>query len=106
MIDQINGSVFDEKVRKAARPVAVDFYGKCCVPCTKLLPVLEVVAVEMAGRIDFVKIDVEDAGAIAAEFGVTTVPTIIVFKDGWPVDKVEGLLSKHSLVSRIEAVTS
>jgi thioredoxin 1 len=104
MIEQIKGDVFDARVRQSAKPVVVDFFGKQCQPCKKLLPILEEVATELGDKVTFVKVDVEDAEDVASELGVFSVPTVLVFKDGHPVDKVVGLVSKASLSSRLAEV--
>ena len=102
MIEQIDGASFDLKVRRSTRPVVVDFFGKQCQPCKKLLPILEEVAASYGDSASFVKVDVEDAEAVASELAVFSVPTLIFFKDGYPVDKVTGVTSRSALASRVE----
>lgn len=101
MIEQINGDAFEARVRKSSQPVVVDFYGKQCGPCKKLLPLLEEVATSYDGKATFLKVDVEDAESVAVDLGVFSVPTVIFFKEGQPVDKIQGLVSKATLASRV-----
>jgi thioredoxin 1 len=101
VIEHIQEAAFDAKVRNAALPVVVDFYGQGCPPCDKLAPIFEQVAGEFDGRASFVKIDVGDASSVAAEFGIFGVPTVLFFKEGRPVDKVMGLVPKNTLVKRV-----
>ena len=104
MIEQIDGASFEAKVRKASRPVVVDFFGKQCAPCKKLLPILEEIASQFGDRAAFVKVDVEDAEEVAVELGIFSVPTVMFFKEGRPADKVTGLASKATLTSRLEGL--
>ncbi|MEZ0229004.1 MAG: thioredoxin family protein [Planctomycetota bacterium] len=101
MIEQIDGGAFDERVRKSSQPVVVDFFGQACPPCKKLLPILEDVATDNAGRATFLKVDVADAEDVAAELGVYTVPTVVLFKGGQPVDKITGYVAKPTLAARV-----
>lgn len=105
MIDQIDEKSFDARVRKSAQPVLVDFYGKQCGPCKKLLPVLEEIAKEFGPKAAFVKMDVDESTDVAAELGVMSVPTIVLFKGGQPVDLVEGMATKADLTARLKKLT-
>jgi thioredoxin 1 len=106
MLEQIDGGSFDARVRQAPGPVVVDFFGKTCPPCAKLLPLLEQVAVEFEGQASFVKVDVEDAEDVASQLGISVVPTVIFFRDGSPVDKLTGFVPKAKLASRVAELVS
>jgi len=101
MIESIDGAAFSARVRASKRPVVVDFYGQQCPPCARLLPHLEAVARETGDAAAFVKIDVADAEDVAAELGVFTVPTVLFFRDGQPVDKITGYVPKATLAARV-----
>lgn len=101
MIEQIDGGAFEARVRKSSQPVVVDFFGQQCAPCKKLLPILEEVAGTVAGKATFLKVDIADAEDVAADLGVFSVPTVILFKDGHAVDKITGLVAKNVLASRV-----
>jgi thioredoxin 1 len=105
MIEQIDGQAFDARVRKSQRPTVVDFFGQQCQPCKKLLPILEEVAPTFAGKADFVKVDVETAEEVAVDLGVFSVPTLVFFKGGKPVDKITGVPAKALLLSRLTELT-
>lgn len=82
--------------------VLVDFYADWCGPCKMIAPVLEEVADEVDGKAKVVKVNVDDNQTTAARFGVMSIPTLIVFKDGQQVDKVVGFNPKEALVQLIE----
>jgi len=77
--------------------VLVDFYADWCGPCRMLEPVVEELAQEMAGKITVAKLDTDRSVAIAAEYEVTSIPTLIVFKNGQPVKRVVGLKDLDAL---------
>ena len=107
MIEQIGSEAYDARVRASTRPVVVvDFFGQTCPPCQKLLPILEVLAAELDDDVDFVKVDAAEAEDLAVEFGVTSVPTVVFFKDGGMVGKIVGLTAKSKLASAIQDLLS
>ena len=95
-MEQVTAMDFDVKVVKASKPVIVDFYADWCGPCRRLAPVFEELSSEMSG-VDFVKVNVEDAPDVAGRFGVRSIPTLVLFKDGSEVDRVMGLMPKDDL---------
>ena len=80
----------------------VDFFATWCGPCKMLAPVFEELSGEMEGA-KFFKVDVEQALDVARKFAITTVPTMIIFKDGQPVDKMIGFLPKEHIKAKVEA---
>lgn len=82
---------FDRTVRKAEVPVLVDFYADWCGPCKMLTPYLESLADENTGRILVVKVDTDAAPRVASEFGIRSVPTVILFHDGHEVERSLGI---------------
>jgi len=83
--------------------VVVDFWATWCGPCRMLSPILDELAVEMEDVIDVVKVNVDDADEIAAQFRIMSIPTLIFFKDGKMVDKTVGAMPKNALVDKIKA---
>ena len=104
MIDSIDAASYDAKVTQATRPVVVDFYGQNCPPCEKLHPILEDLSAQYGDRATFVKIDIEDASDLAAELGVFSVPTVLFYSGGAPVDKVVGVPPKAKLAAKIDGL--
>lgn len=79
----------------------VDFWAPWCGPCKMQLPIVEELGAELAGQATIAKINVDDQPELAAQFGVMSIPTLIIFKDGQPVDKMVGLQSKDNLKSKL-----
>ena len=83
-------SNFDIEVLKSETPVLVDFWASWCGPCKMLAPIIESLATEYAGKVKVGKVNVDDEGLLAAEYGIVSIPTVIVFKNGKPVEKIVG----------------
>jgi thioredoxin len=79
----------------------VDFWAPWCGPCKMQLPIVEELATELEGQATIGKINVDEQPELASQFGVMSIPTLILFKDGQPIDKLVGLQSKDSLKTRI-----
>ena len=99
-----NVLVFDEKnfeseVLKSDVPVLVDFTATWCGPCKQLAPIVEKIANDYQGKIKVGKLDIDDAPAITAKYGVRSVPTILVFKGGAKAAQHVGLTTKDKLVA-------
>ena len=95
---------FDAEVLGASVPVVVDFYATWCGPCKMMAPIMEKMAEEFEGKALIGKLDVDECGDIAGRYGVMSIPTIILFKDGAPVNKLVGLQNKDGMKKAIEAV--
>jgi len=82
----------------------VDFWAPWCGPCKMQLPIVEELSTELEGQATIGKINVDEQPELAAQFGVMSIPTLILFKDGQPVDKMVGLQSKDALKAKISNV--
>lgn len=81
--------------------VLVDFFATWCGPCKMLSPVLEKVAEELAGEVKVVKVDVDQDSELAMQFGIMSVPTMIIFKNGEAVKKLQGFMAQPQLVAAL-----
>ncbi len=99
----INSSEFIEKVENTKGVVVVDFFATWCGPCKMLGPVFEKVSNEIGDRAKFFKIDVDESGYIAQKYGVAAIPTMIIFKDGVPVENLAGFMPKENIRNKVDA---
>jgi thioredoxin 1 len=103
MAQALTDSNFSEVVEQAQQPVVVDFWATWCGPCRMLSPILDELEEEMADQITVVKVNVDDADAIAAQYRIMSIPTLLFFKNGQIVDKTVGAMPKATLADKIKA---
>jgi len=101
MATQISTSEFQEKVLNSNVPVLVDFFAAWCGPCKMMAPVLDEVSQEMGGSAAVYKVDVDQEMALAQQFNIMSVPTMIVFKGGKPVQQLVGVQPKQTLTAAL-----
>ena len=94
---EVNESDFEKVVLKSKIPVLVDFWAPWCRPCMMTAPILDELANEYNGKITFTKINVDANGKVATQYGVMSIPNLIVFKDGKPATQVVGYKPKAEL---------
>ena len=104
--DQLSDATFTEQVENAGGIVAVDFHAAWCAPCRISAKVLEQVAPEYASRVRVATLDTDLNPSTATRYGVRSLPTLIFFKDGKPVDTVVGAVPRDLLQRRFDAVVS
>jgi len=97
----LNQHTFDSTISDASTPVLVDFWSEGCGPCRMLSPVLEQLAVEQSGRAVIAKVNIGESPELAVRFGITAVPTLIVFKSGQPVRTLRGVQSRRELTTAL-----
>ena len=98
----LSDSNFDESVIKSATPVLVDFWAEWCGPCRMIAPTVEALAADYAGKVTVGKVNVDDNPNTAMRFGIRSIPTLLLFKDGEVVDSIVGLADKARLQAVIE----
>ncbi len=101
MVQHTTSDSFKQDVLDTDTPVLVDFYADWCGPCKRLAPIFEELSSEIDGA-SFVKVNVEDESSLAAEHGVQSIPTLLLFKDGEVVERVMGLMPKDELRKVVE----
>lgn len=103
-VKEITDQLFEKEILKSEKPALVDFWAVWCGPCKMLSPIVEEVAGKYQGRFNFFKINVDDNPQQAANFQIMSIPTLIFFKGGQPVDKIIGLVSKEEIVKRLQGI--
>ena len=98
---KVTDESFESKVLRSDKPVLVDFWAEWCGPCRMIAPILEKMAEEYAGTLKIAKLDVDSNPQTMMKFGVQSIPTLILFKDGQPVERIIGYMPKERLLSRI-----
>ena len=99
---ELNDAAFDETVHGSDVPVLVDFWAPWCGPCIMMAPIIQEIADEYSGKAKICKLNTDDARDSAIEFGISAIPTTILFKDGQVQKKWVGLSSKKDLTAAIE----
>ncbi len=101
---EVNESTWDDEVINSELPVLVDFWAEWCGPCKMIAPSVHDLALEYDGKLNVAKLDVDSAPNIAMKYRVSSIPALIFFKDGQPVDQVIGAVPKGALKKKIDAV--
>jgi thioredoxin 1 len=106
MAEAVFSDTFEQEVLKAEGPVLVDFWAAWCAPCRMLTPTIEKLAEEYAGRVAVRKLDVDRAPDIAAQYGVQSIPTVIVFHKGREVTRWVGVQRPHVYTQELDRLLS
>jgi thioredoxin 1 len=103
VVRHITDETFEVEVFPSPRLTVVDFWAEWCAPCKRLAPVLEQIAVEYAGQIKVIKLDADANPVTPARYGVSSLPTLLVFKQGQLVETIVGFLPKDKLLQKLLA---
>ncbi|MSU65726.1 MAG: thioredoxin [Opitutus sp.] len=100
-ISQLTTDTFKAAVSSASTPVLVDFWAPWCGPCKAIAPILEELATEFAGKLAIAKVNIDENDAVAVEYGVRAIPTMILFKGGQVADTIVGMMPKAALKAKL-----
>lgn len=100
---EITDANFAAEVEQSSVPVLVDFWAVWCGPCKMIAPIVEELAGEYEGKVKIGKLDVDNNPNVAMKFGIRSIPTLLVFKDGKVVDQIVGAVPKPQIVQKLEA---
>lgn len=97
----LNNENFESTITGGASPVLVDFWAEWCGPCKMLSPVLNELAADQDGKAVIAKLNIDEAPELASRYGITAIPTLIVFKNGLPVTTLRGTQSKSTILKSL-----
>lgn len=102
----VTDATFAAEVERSPVPVVLDLWAAWCAPCRMIAPMVDEMAAEMAGRVRFGKLNIDENPATAARFNVRSIPTLLVLRGGQEVDRIVGVQPKAEIVRRLEQVTA
>jgi thioredoxin 1 len=99
---EVKDATFKEEVLDSELPVLVDFWAPWCGPCRMVAPVVEEIAQQYEGKVKVVKLNTDDNPQVASQYGIRSIPTLMIFKEGQRVDMVVGAIPKTTLANTLE----
>ncbi|HEY4441040.1 MAG TPA: thioredoxin [Candidatus Elarobacter sp.] len=101
-LPDVSESTFQTTVLGSDKPVLVDFWAPWCGPCKMLAPVVEKIAGQLSGRVEFVKLNTDENPSLAGQYGVSGIPCLILFKGGQAVDRIVGFVPENQIKSMLD----
>lgn len=99
---EVTDAMFAIEVERSPLPVVLDLWAAWCQPCRIIAPVIDELAAQMAGRVRFAKLNLDKNPATAARFNVRSIPTLLVLKGGWEIDRIVGVQPKSEIARRVQ----
>ena len=96
-----NDSNFNEKVLGSDIPVLIDFWAEWCAPCKLIVPIIQEISEEYAGKLLVGKLDVDNNPKVSMNYGIRSIPTLLIFKDGKPYDTIIGAVPKKVIIDKL-----
>jgi thioredoxin 1 len=103
---EVTDNAFAQEVLQSTQPVLVDFWADWCGPCKIIAPIVEALAGEYEGRLKVMKLDVDANPRTASAYRVQSIPTLLVFKDGKPAERIVGAVPKQVIVDKLQSVVA
>ena len=103
---EVTDSTFEQEVLQSKQPVLVDFWAVWCGPCKAIAPIVEDLANEYEGKLKVMKLDVDDNPRTASTYGVQSIPTLLVFQDGKPAERIVGAVPKKVIVDKLQGLVA
>ncbi|MDR1324311.1 MAG: thioredoxin [Candidatus Margulisbacteria bacterium] len=103
MVKELNSTEFQKEVLESVAPALVDFWAPWCGPCRMMAPILEEAAVELGDKIKIAKVNTDENEALAAQYNITSIPCLIIFKGGQEVERFIGVQPREALLTKIKA---
>ncbi len=102
-ITNLTTDTFKATITAATTPVLVDFWAPWCGPCKAIAPILEELATELDGKLKVTKVNIDENDAIAVEYGIRAIPTMLLFKGGQVAEQIVGMMSKAALKAKVSS---
>ena len=97
----LNDDNFEKEVIKSDVPVLIDFWAEWCMPCKMIAPIVEELANEYQGKLKVGKLDVDSNPQVSMKYGIRSIPTLLIFKNGQPVDQIIGAVPKKVILDKL-----
>lgn len=97
----LNDDNFEQEVIKSDVPVLIDFWAEWCMPCKMIAPIVEELANEYQGKLKVGKLDVDSNPQVSMKYGIRSIPTLLIFKNGQPVDQIIGAVPKKVILDKL-----
>lgn len=104
MVTDVNVNNFEDEVLKSEVPVVADFWAPWCGPCKMQAPVIDKLSEDFEGKVKFVKVNTDDNQSLAIDYGITGIPTLIIYKDGGVHEKLVGLQTEDQLSTKLNSL--